>query len=298
MTRQDFYKQKENGIKSITDEKKLDYFQRLITPYKKNGVSKTFISQYLEADGNELSKKFWSVRSSSRFAFELYSWMANDDRIKDICFEKKLKAIKGSNKKPNMDVYIEKDNRIIFIESKFSEIYPQSIQGLSDSYYLEKGESQNSKTTISKRYYGRDDIAKAISNFVRKTKNQLEESGELSHCWMDFKQEITHLIGIVLTIVLDESKFFQNKDVEFYNIYYDFEDEVNSAIKDFFKNANDLMNHLLVDSQCCKSFTYDHFSAQDMVKDKRIISFDPLTRAFASEKTVGTLLNEYFNFKV
>ena len=113
-------KTKENGgeIKGLD---KLNYFERMIIPYDKKG-KKLFITQYLSGDGNELNKKFWAVNSSSRFAFELYSWMAREEAkdVLDFQFEKKLKNIVGSPKNPNMDVYIEKKDEIIFIESKFN----------------------------------------------------------------------------------------------------------------------------------------------------------------------------------
>ena len=55
----------------ISSEDIVQYLGRLC----KNRKQGKFISQYLEGDGNEISKKFWSVKSSSRLAFDLYSWI-------------------------------------------------------------------------------------------------------------------------------------------------------------------------------------------------------------------------------
>ena len=142
----------------LSKETRLEYFQRLIKPYTKKGETKYFIMQYLDGDGNELNKKFWSIHSSSRFAFELYSWMANDSRITDFSFEKKLMGLNEAKKGPNMDVYIEKTNEAFFIESKFTEKTSPTIDNLSEAYYLKTSEATNKRGLIGKldleeRYY-------------------------------------------------------------------------------------------------------------------------------------------------
>ncbi|NLY48683.1 MAG: hypothetical protein GX059_06640 [Clostridiales bacterium] len=108
----------------------------LNTPYEKKNQIKTFISQYNSGDGNELKKKFWSVHSSSRYAFEAYSWLANEKSCLDIEFEMKLPALTGySVGAPNMDVYIEFTDKNIFIESKLLECEEIS---LSSNYFFDK----------------------------------------------------------------------------------------------------------------------------------------------------------------
>ena len=144
--------------KYLNTEQKLEYFKRLITPYEtkgKVGKKKYFITQYLDADGHELSKKFWSKHSSSRWAFELFSWMANENCILNFEFEYKLQCLKGSNKKPNMDVFFETDDTIYFIESIFTEKVSPTLNKLSDAYYCELGnENLHTKNpyTLVERY--------------------------------------------------------------------------------------------------------------------------------------------------
>jgi len=106
------------------EQLKCFYLSRLITPYEGGGKKKIFFDQFSNGNGNELKNKFWSRRSSSRLCFDLYSCHANNPQVLDIEFEYKLPGIfSGRNESPaNMDVYIKTKNRIIFIESKFTEI--------------------------------------------------------------------------------------------------------------------------------------------------------------------------------
>ncbi len=295
MIREEFLK---NHKKNLDDFDIKQYHKRLNTPYIKNGQQKDFLTQYNNGDGNELSSHFWSAKSSSRFAFELYSWMASSKKVDDIEVEKKLTGIAGSKKKPNMDVFIEIGNRVIFIESKLTEAVSQDLKKLSDSYYLPLGESKNSKTTLEHRYHDQTDIAYAIHEFICDFVMPALKAGNYPSCWMDYKQEITHLIGILLDVTLNKNNYYKDKDIEFYNIYYDFEDEEYDFINEFFKKANNMVNDLLVKKGLCKSFTYKRMTAQEMVKSGKIIRFDQNTKSYASNKTIGETLFEQFDFKI
>lgn len=288
-----------HGLDYLKKEKRVEYFERLIKPYEKNGIKEYFIMQYLDGDGNELNEKFWSTHSSSRFAFELYSWMANCNSIKDICFEKKLIGLNETKRSPNMDVYIELDNRIIFIESKFSESSSQKIDSLSPAYDKEKGKAETNHGLVGKlelieRYYGHDDAVEAFPRFIKDVRNKLDR--KYNPCWMDYKQEITHLVGIYLTIANDLTNYYKNKDIEFYNVYYDFEDQPNSPVEWFFKEASGLMNNLLVKNGLCKTFKYEHLSAQSLANSDVIIKFDKSVSAYGlSNRTIGEQLKDEFD---
>lgn len=303
MNRTEFDKKIRQKICNLIDnaylpkDVQLEYFRRLIKPYIKNKVNDYFITQYLQADGNELSKKFWSIHSSSRFAFELYSWMAEDERIQDFCFEKKLEGLNGAEKKPNMDVYIQTKDRIYFIESKFTELTSQKIAGLSEAYYCRSDEAKNRrglvvKKELEERYYDDRNAYDAFPGFIKEIINLLEGNKE-KPCWMDFKQEITHLVGIYLTV--SRNSFYRDKNVRFLNVYYDFEDGTNDLIGLFFDKANTLMKDLLKDY--CKSFEYKHISAQDLVNSNEIVEFDLEKHAYGlNDKTVGEMMKYYFEF--
>lgn len=288
-----------HGMGHLEKEKRAEYFERLIKPYEKKGVKEYFIMQYLDGDGNELNEKFWSVHSSSRFAFELYSWMANCSLIKDICFEKKLTGLNETKRSPNMDVYIELDDRIIFIESKFSESSSQKIDSLSPAYDKEKGKAETNHGLVGKlelieRYYGHDDASEAFPKFIESVRSNLD--CKYKPCWMDYKQEITHLVGIYLTIANDSTNYYKNKNIEFYNVYYDFEDQPNSPVEWFFKKASDLMNNLLVKNGLCKTFKYEHLSAQSLANSNVIIKFDKSVSAYGlSNRTIGEQLKDEFD---
>ena len=294
MDRKEFEKIK--GKERFGVEDKLIYLKRLMTPYDGN---KTFLLQYLEADGNELHDKFWSYKSSSRFAFELYSWLANGT-AKNFEFEKKLNGIKHASP-PNMDLYFEIENRAIFIESKFSEEYVPTIDDLPDAYYKAKDEAYDSKgknllkSELPERYRKQKDIAVEIQKLVEKTRKIVNKMPSRK-TWMYFKQEITHLVGIALTVRLDKTGYYKNKDIEFYNIYYDFGDDIEKEVEPFFTECQRLMSGLLKDY--CKSFKYSHMSAQDMVKTNKIAEFNKDTKAFAANgQTIGEILEKKYLFR-
>ena len=298
MTREEFENKRKKELRGtyLSEQEKVSYLQRLLKPYDGD---KVFLLQYLEADGNELHDKFWNCKSSSRFAFELYSWMAADSRYKNFEFEKKLLGIKHGTP-PNMDVYFEVENRVIFIESKFSENYLPSIDDVADAYYVDYPDAYDSKrknklnSTLTERYQNDENAAQMFSSLVTRTKEILRNASK-NKTWMYFKQEITHLVGIALTVRKDKTGYYKNKQLEFYNIYYDFGDVVEECTEQFFKESNDIMQQLL--EGYCKSFKYSHLSAQEMVKSRTITNFDPNTLAFESNKTIGEILKEQFKFE-
>jgi hypothetical protein len=61
----------------------------LIVPYKFKGITRFFIEQYLRGAGKELSGSFWNIKSSSRLAFDLFSWTVDLQSVKDFSFEYK-----------------------------------------------------------------------------------------------------------------------------------------------------------------------------------------------------------------
>lgn len=293
---------KENNDKShLSLDDKLAYIQRLMQPYQKSS-REYFLFQYLEGDGNELKDSFWSVYSSSRFAFELYSWMANDDRVKEFAFERKLVGLrlKGRPTPPNMDVYLEIDDRVIFIESKLTEEYTFAKFKISSSYYKKEGDIGDSGKKINmslvERYQNKEKIAEEFREFIERTTELLKNNAKKVHKgWMEFRQEITHLVGIALTVATSNGKY-REKNIEFYNVYYEFGDEIYGYIGKFFEEAQERMTNLLVKEGLCKGFIYRPISAQNLVAEKTLLEFKPDTKAYASNKTIGDILKEQFCF--
>lgn len=273
----------------MNTDKKYQYLKRLMKPYKKKNQQKFFITQYLEADGHELEKKFWSDISSSRLAFELYSWLANEDCIIDFEFEHKLTGLRGSKKQPNMDVFIETKDSYIFIESKYTETSSPNIDGLSQSYYEYEGvntKGEKIRSTLSERYYGLEDIAERIRSFVIDIKNRLDGSKNKSACWMDYKQEITHLVGIILSLKKDHK--YNRKDIKFYNIYYKQDVETNDDIEYFFDKARNLLADVIGEEH---NFVYEHKTVQEImnvIKEKDPIAFG------TTDRKVCDILKEEF----
>ena len=201
----------------------------------------------------------------------------------------------------NMDVFIEKKDEVIFVESKFSESYPQKEAQIPDAYWLNKGIAKSTdgkqflNSELKDRYYGKEEIAKTFVELIKETYKLLESASADDKCWMDFGQEIKHLVGIVLTLSLGKQKY-ANKDIKFYNVYYDFKDKTYSYIDEFFELAQEKVGNLLVGNKLGKSFSYGHMTAQELVKQKTILEFDPERKAFASNQKIRDILREEFDF--
>ena len=187
-------------IEEITFKK--EYYKRLLSPYSdKQGKEKLFIDQYLQGSGNELESKFWSPNSSSRLAFDLYSWLVNENCIVDFQFEKKLPGVicskKGPAGVPNMDVYSE-------------DVYG----GLN----------------ITERFYGEENIALSFSKFCNDIQNKIDSFKVNQWKWFDVKQETCHLFGIIFYLlgakkenkqyICTHSKNLLNKKVHLCNIIW------------------------------------------------------------------------------
>ena len=281
---------------NIVDEQlNAEYLNSLKKPYVKKGVNKCFYDQFDNGSGNELEEKFWSPISSSRFAFEMYSWLAPDERIVDVEFELKLIGV-TSQGVPNMDVYIELSDEIIFIESKFTEQYKQSIEcdSLPGAYWKELGDKdalttkgERIGTTLLRRYHNDREALSEFLNFIKFNRDNLAKlrEEEKPNCWMEYSQEIKHLYGIYF--YLKKHKELHNKKVSFYNIYYYLEDNVNDAIKAFFDEGNKMMNRLLSKFNVC--FNYLPLTAQEVAK-----KFPKNIRAFGKEENVRDILNQQF----
>lgn len=240
--------------KQMSSEEKLEYYERLI---KKHSDGSCFAIQYLNAQGNELSGKFFSSISSSRLAFELYSWLVDVEKIKNFSFEKILPGIKGSRSKPNMDVYFENENRIIFIESKFTEVAYNKSSDIPDAYFKEKGVAYSADktkklgSTLAERFYGNKEVAKIFSDFV----NTVIDQCEFEKSWFDIKQEITHLFGIVQFILRNNVK---GKRIEFYNIVYKNDDySISNSTNTFIELAIAMVKAVKEVSNKQFNFIYD-----------------------------------------
>ena len=151
-------------------EMQLEYLKKLITPYEKKGKRKLFILQFARGAGNELAEKFWSPISSSRLAFDLYSWLAEEKNVIDFEFEKQLPGLKSGGMGPNMDVFIETQDELIFIESKFTEKAElgyinhknPSASYLSPAYYADVHGKK--AMTLEERFYNKP-FAERFSKF-------------------------------------------------------------------------------------------------------------------------------------
>lgn len=262
--------------KYIDDKQKFEYFQRLIEPYTKKNVKRFFIDQYLNGDGNELKDKFWNVISSSRLAFDLYSW------IPGVEFEFKLPGVICSNKGaagvPNMDVYIETDEHMVFIESKYTESaglkYCKGNNPALSKAYWDKGIYNG--LPLQNRFYGRKDIGEKFCDFCAEVQSEIDINvkSQDGWKWFDVKQETCHLFGIIMyalnarkiggAYVCDPNRI-NNKKISLCNIIWKLSgDDFRAAFPMFFKKkAEELVNEVL--GNC---FSYEVYTVQDLlIKD-------------------------------
>lgn len=286
-----------NNDKYISDKEKLEYYSRLFKAYVKKNKVKRFIYQYLEGDGNELLSKFFNVYSSSRICFELYSWLANDEDIDDIEFEYHLPSMRSSSniklRGSNMDVYYVIGNNIYFIESKFTEALNNKNNIIPDAYYKERGiaKSQKGIPLNSDLYYRFSDngiLVRLFPNFVEDVIGYIELYRDSTQDWFDVRQEIAHLFGICQYIYKNQKKV-NNTRIHFYNVVYDFKDDISLLAVLFRNRVEKLMEEYIELLNLRISFEYDYKYMQDIYKN---IPYDKL--AFGSDMTVKEILSKYF----
>ena len=274
-------------------ELRLQYFERLIA---KNDSDKFFIEQFLQGSGNELEKKFWSDRSSSRLCFDLYSWLCKEKGIKNFQFEKHLPGILvGENRTagtPNIDVFFEKGDDVFFIESKYTERSDWKYKNdkkkdgfsLSEAYWGENG-YKSCKMSSGERFYDNPQIAELFRDFcndIQKEINNRKEKEQKKYSWFDPKQETCHLFGIIFYVINNKIK---KKNIFLCNNVYEIKTdcfEINGSIVEVFKGKAELMLNEIFKENSCK-FTFEVHTIQEILeKGFKGIDF-PKAKMFAMD---------------
>lgn len=228
-------------------ELRLQYFKRLIA---ENRAGEYFIEQFLRGSGNELKKKFWSDISSSRLCFDLYSWLCEEKGVKNFQFEKHLPGILVEENKtagtPNMDVFFEKGDDVVFVESKYTEKSGWEYKDdkkkdgfyLSEAYWGENG-YKSCKMSIGERFYGQPNIAELFRLFCEEIQIEIKERKEnelKQYSWFDPKQETCHLFGIIFYVINNQ---IEKKNIFLCNNVYDIKDsdcfKIDGSIVEVFK---------------------------------------------------------------
>lgn len=273
---------------------KLKYLSRLLKPYEKKGVKKYFIFQYLNGAGNELKTKFWSPHSSSRMAFELYSPLAWNNDILDFEFEKQLPGLASGGMGPNIDVYIETEDEIIFVESKFTEkanLRYININKYSDSYlspaYWLKNECGRNRLSPEKRFwqetykgeYSDFQYANKFLDFCNKWQEEMDKHNgwRQNTDWFEPKQETCHLSGILgflFSKAQGRRELIKEKNIRLYNIYWDMGSETKSEMEiKFVESANKMVGDILKSAEIgVKDFNMNAFSVQELIKSPKLLS--------------------------
>lgn len=305
MNKKDFIKTNKGTISST---KRNEYLSRLNKTYVKNNIIKSFYSQFNHGSGHEIETgKFWAYISSSRLAFDLYSWRADRDNFIDFEFEKKLPGIwykpnKESSGVPNMDVYFETTEEITFIESKFTES-PNSVIKLAEAYWQEKDEyhittkieGTNEYETrtfpIDCRYHNKKQIAVLFVQFCKKYVGKQLDKNE----WFDFAQEIKHLFGIIF-YVIENKELIGNRKICFYNVVYHFDEykklgnnSKSTLAISFIEEAKIVVETILKSENIQNQFEYElKFVQSELELHGNEIAYN-------SSATINELITENFN---
>ena len=267
----------------MTTERKIEYLERLFTPYRKKGEFRSFLLQFLEGDGKELYTKFWAPNSSSRMAFELYSGLKDDEAIKDLCFEFRLPGLASGGKGPNIDVFIETEKDIIFIESKFTE---RANLNFIDTGYLPKAyyakEPYGRKGfNLVKRFYD-NGWAEDFSIFCNDWEKEMVNNGWHRGCdWFEPKQETCHMSGILLWLFREKNAGrIKGKRILLYNVYWKIgEIDGNPNMSQRFEDlANDFFTNKVMARYGKKLGITDlemgYYTVQDILQTPELLSPD------------------------
>lgn len=273
-------------------ELKKKYYERLTLPYvDKENNQRLFIDQYLQGSGSELESKFWSENSSSRLAFDLYSWIVNEPSVNIFQFEMKLPGVicskRGPAGVPNMDVYIETTDDRIFIESKYTEsatlAYTKGEKpNLSKAYW---DEHEYGGLQIYERFYGQNNIADEFSKFCKSIQEYIDKKKN-KWKWFDVKQETCHLFGIIFYLLggtkSDSNGFWcdpnlrhLDKKVHLYNIIWGLEGDNFEIDEDslpvYFENRAKYLMNCVVPSVV---FDYKILTVNDLLENSNFYGLD------------------------
>lgn len=293
-----------NNMKKIEDilsskssdfeDLKRRYLNVLEKTYEKGGQNKCFKTQFDNGQGKELDSKFWSPISSSRLAFELYSWIANSNQCKDIEFEFRLPGIISGNREASayMDVYIKTEKEIRFIESKFTEEAGCLGSSLPQAYYKQltstgeedaasdfnedtyyktaAGKLAKKPMSVKNRFRGQENVAKYFIPFVNHMM-RIENSYEHDK-WFDAKQETCHLFGIIMYIIENVNNLVNEgiDKVHLQNIYFCKypEDSIRSSFTATFISEAEKMVGNILEEYNIKNirFEFGTSTVQDVLK--------------------------------
>ena len=212
--------------------------------YKENifggQMSEKFQKMFEEGSGGELHSKAEAVHSSSMLSYNFFHWIDEkhpfyweDTKYTQVFFEVKMKTIKNSPAPANMDVILinEDRQRILFIESKFTEYMETRKFDLSDSY------KDNSK------WYNKSVDWSKIVNYNAESKFKYKEG---------IKQLISHLFGIHSQFV-DPCERFKKIGIDFKSVNIKFITLIFEPSTKYEKEHKDYNNYYeLVEDFCSK----------------------------------------------
>ena len=180
------------------------------------GVDKEKFRSAVSGSGNELLKMD-SKTSSSLLAFLFFQnapknkLTINGTTYNDVKFEYKNEVF---NSPSNVDVVLENDDSIIFIECKFTEYLTPSIVAISDQYL---------DNDLFKELKKKKTDFVSLEN-VDKEKNKYSAAINGTRIYAEgIKQIIAHLIGIKNYKNKEENK---NKKIAFLEVVYGFDTDI------------------------------------------------------------------------
>jgi hypothetical protein len=188
-----------------------------------------FESDLTQGSGNELTKKFLAIHSSSALVVNHFAFFKNNikklklfsySNFSFLKFEGKLPiGLKGTP--PNLDVLIKSDSELIGIESKFLEYTEKKKVKFSDSYFKEDRLPYlgNKWFDLIKKYQDMSmhlDVAQLIKHSIGLMKNKEDKRAILIYIF--WEPENYHEIDLY-KIHRDELDRF-SEDMSFFDITF------------------------------------------------------------------------------
>ena len=179
-----------------------------------------------------------------------------------------------------MDVFIETDHEIIFIESKYSEkanLHYIDNGYLSKAYYDKAPYGKHQMNLCSR--YANNEWGEKFAEFCTEWEKEMEKNKWHKGCdWFEPKQETCHMSGILLWLFNSVNQDrIRGKHICLYNVYWRIgEIDGNPEMPQRFEDmANKYLREIIKESKKdigIKDFEIGYYTVQDVLQTPELLS--------------------------